>query len=143
MNAGLSEGKTDMEMPTRNGISIPICELELPESALNLERPENFTNHHHEWQRRAMGRFSITQTLRDLDRHQTPLPRDVHNALHNKYEPPRFPTLQQAMEEVDNAYHNGEMMKVYLFDEKRYVYHPISLVHMRTLQMEYNQYGKL
>lgn len=129
-----------MEYPTRNGISIPVHELELPESSLNLERPENYNNHHAEWQRRQMGRFAITQTLRDLERHQFLLPRDVHQELHKMYEPPRFPTLREALDEVEEAYAKDETMQVYLIDQKRYIQHPISWVHMQTLHAEYNQY---
>lgn len=130
-----------MEYPTRNGISVPLSELSLPPSRLDLERPENFNNHHNEWERRAMGRFCITQTLRDLERHQYILPKDTHRYIHGVYSPPKFPTLEQAMAEVDAAYQNGEMMRVYLIDQKRYVQHPISAIHMKTLEAEYNQYA--
>lgn len=130
-----------MEMPTRNGISVPLHELELPETRLDINRPENLNNHHNEWQRRDMGRFAITQTLRDLTRHQFLLPKDVHQDLHRLYEPPKFPTLQQALDEVEEAYQSQETLQVYLIDQKRYEQFPISDNLMQKLHKEYNRYG--
>ena len=127
-----------MEYPTREGISIPVHELDLPGSNLDLSRPESFNNHHNEWQRKQMGRFAITQTLRDLSRHQFIIPRDVHEKLHDIYDPPRFPRPEEALAEVERAYEAGESMKVFLLDEKRYIYRPITEVHMKTLYAEYN-----
>lgn len=127
-----------MRYPTREGISIPITELELPPSELDLSIPHNFNNHHHEWTRRRMGDFAITQTLRDLERHQSVMPRDVHDWLHRAYDPPVFPTVEQAMREVMDAYDNNELLKVYLPEEGRYVFHPISSIHIKTLEAEYN-----
>lgn len=132
-----------MEMPTRNGISVPVYELELPYSDLNLELPENKNNHHNIWERRAMAQFAITQTLRDLTRHQFLLPKDVHQDLHRIYEPPKFPTLQQALDEVEEAYQRKETMQVYLIDQKRYEQFPISDNLMKKLHEEYNHYGSL
>lgn len=131
-----------MEYPTRNGISIPLTELELPDSNLDLDRPENLNNHHNEWERRQMGRFAITKTLRDLERHQFILPVDVHREFHRNYDPPRFPTLAEALDEVTDAYELGETMRVYLIDRKEYMNIPITEVHMKTLYAEYNQLAR-
>ena len=124
-----------MEYPTRNGISIPTHELELPESKLDLRRPESFNTHHREWSRRSMGRFSITRTLRDLTRLQDILPKDVHQELHRLYTPPELPTIRQAMAEVMDAYDNDETVRVYLIEERRYVEYPINV---KPLLEEYN-----
>lgn len=117
---------------------MPVTELGLPESNLDLELPQNFNNHHNAWTRRRMGEFAITQTFRDLARHQFLMPRDTHANLHLMFDPPKFPTLEQAMGEVMEAYEAKEMMKVFLFDRMEYVYHPISNIHIRTLEAEYN-----
>ena len=98
--------------PTRNGIAIPPYELSLPGSRLDLGNTRNFNNHHNEWTRRTMGRLTVTQTLRDLARLQFILPKDVHERLHRTYEPPMLPTIAQAIDEIMDAYENGESLKV-------------------------------
>lgn len=127
--------------PTRRGIAVPITEIWLPESKLNLNREKNFNNHHNEWGRRTMGKTAITQTLRDLNRHQFLMPVDVHNELHRRYSPPDKPTLRQAMDEIDEAYHRGESLKIYNLGLRKYIHRPITKRHMQLLKQEYNKLG--
>ena len=126
-----------MEYPTRRGISIPSSELDLPETRLDLRRQHTTNNHHMEWSRRSMGRFLITQTLRDLEGLQEVLPLDVHTLLHKRYEPPRFPTVDEAMDRVIEAYDNAEQMKVKAGN--KYVLQPITDIHYKQIIMEYNR----
>jgi len=126
--------------PTRNGISIPIHEIELPPT--HFERPELHSNNHHNmWGRKTMGRTAITQTLRDLDRLQFVMPVDVHNSLHQLYAPPEKPTLRQAMDEIDEAYQLGETLKIYNLATHKYEYHPITPERLDLLKIEYNALG--
>ena len=99
-----------MEWPTRNGISLPTAEVGLPDSGLDPTKPESFNNHHYEWTARKMGQFLITQTLRDLEGLQEDIPRDLHLWLHQNYEPPKFPTIKQALARVVMGYQTGEML---------------------------------
>ena len=128
-----------MRWPTREGISVPVTEIELPKSRLNLEKEGNFNNHHNEWTRRRMGDFVITRTLRSLSRHQFVIPKDVHEELHRVYDPPEFPTVEQAMKEVMDAYDNMEDIRVYLIDEKRYVEVPLGFRQVQEVRDEYDR----
>lgn len=100
----------EVAYPTRNGIAIPPQELWLPETNLNLERSKNFNNHHSCWTAKKFGKCVILNTIRDLETHQDYLPLDVHNFLHEEYEPPRLPTLLQAMTEIERAFDAGEQL---------------------------------
>lgn len=126
-----------MEYPTRNGISIPSSELQLPETRLDLSQEFTTNNHHMEWSRRKMGLFLITQTLRDLEGLQEQMPIDVHTYLHKIYEPPRFPTVEEAMSRVEEAYLNSEVLRVKA--NKGYVTHPITDIHWKQILLEYNR----
>lgn len=126
-----------MEYPTRGGISIPSSELELPETRLDLSQNFTTNNHHMEWSRRNMGRFLITQTLRDLTLMQEELPIDVHAYLHKIYEPPQFPTIKQAMSRVVLARARGETLN--LKADVGYHEHEISNVHWKQIELEYNR----
>lgn len=101
-----------MEYPTRNGISIPSSELDLPETRLDLSQGFTENTHHLEFTRRSMGRLLITQTLRDLSGLQEIQPLDVHAYLHKAYEPPKFPTLRQAMGRLMIARDTGEKLRI-------------------------------
>lgn len=127
--------------PTKNGIAIPTSEVRLPETRLDLSLPESTNNHHTAWTRRAMSRFLLTQTFRDLESMQEELPYDVHVELHRTYDPPEFPTPRQVMARVSMAYDTLEQMKIYDATQRRYVFNPISSVHMKQMEMEYNRYG--
>ena len=128
-----------MRWPTREGISVPVTETELPESRLNLEKEGNFNNHHNEWTRKRMGEFVITRTLRDLSRHQFVIPKDTHDYIHRNFDPPEFPTIEQAMKEVMDAYDDMEDMRVYLIDQKRYVDVPLGFQQIRECRDEYDR----
>lgn len=111
--------------PTRNGIAVPPHELDLPPSELDLGRFENFNTHHWEFTRRAMGQFAITQTLRDLERLQSSLPKDVHQELHRRFDAPVFPTAYQAASEIMDAHEQGENVRIYNIERKQYELYPI------------------
>ena len=127
-----------MRYPTVRGIAVPTSELNLPESRLDLSKPESFNTHHLEFQRRNIGRFIITQTLRDLEGMQEIMPRDVHQALHERYGEPEFPTIQQAMARISLAYDTGEQMRVWTPGEG-YIYHDFTHIHRKQIAQEYNR----
>lgn len=124
--------------PIRNGIAIPTCEIELPESRLDPENKYSFNNHHLNFTRREFGKLAILQTLRDLQVQQDRMPVDVHGWLHKYYAPPELPTPEQAMTEVLRAYDAKESMQIYNAIDKKYVLHPITDIHIKTLVAEYN-----
>lgn len=99
-----------MKYPTREGIAIPIRELDLPVCRESERSKQN--NHHLEFTRRRMGQFLITQTLRDLLDLQEVMPVVTHNILHDRYQPPEFPTIEQAMTRLDDAFYNQETLKI-------------------------------
>ena len=128
-----------MRWPTREGISVPVTEIELPKSHLNPDKEGNFNNHHNEWTRKRMGEFAITRTLRDLSRHQFVIPKDTHDYIHRNFGAPEFPTIEQAMKEVMDAYDDMEDMRVYLIDQKRYVDVPLGFHQIRECRDEYDR----
>lgn len=128
--------------PTRNGIAVPPSELELPESQLNLGDLGNFNTHHLEYTRRSFGRFALSQCLRDLERLQTSLPRDVHQALHDTYAPPEFPTEYQAASEIMEAYEEMENVRIYVIERKRYELYPIPHAIIQEIRSNWADYDK-
>lgn len=94
--------------PTRNGISVPPHELELPRP-----RTRETNNHHNHWERKKFEQHAALLALRNLDRHQYVLPVNVHNYIHATYDPPALPTEEQAAREVIDAYDQGEQFKIY------------------------------
>lgn len=102
--------------PTRDGLPIPTAELELPESRLNLKNSKNFNNHHLYFSKRTYLQDPILNALRNLERSQELLPKDMHNqgknTLHSLYSPPKRPTRHKAMEEIEEAYELGEKLKI-------------------------------
>lgn len=97
--------------PTRNGIAVPIYELDIPQSGLDPGIDHNTNLHHLEFTRRAMGQFLMTRTLRSIYDLQHDLPLDTHNWLHRHYSAPQFPTPQQAMARLAQAYFSGEPLQ--------------------------------
>ena len=97
--------------PTREGIVVPLYELELPQSNIDRLETQNVNNHHMEFTRKSFGRFLITRTLRELYDLQTDLPLDVHAWLHKNYAPPEFPSPQQAMARLAQAYFSDEPLQ--------------------------------
>lgn len=99
--------------PTENGIAIPIWQIDLPDSRYGWEKPKYKNNHHAHYSSRKFGQLAVTQCLRDLDRHQYPMPVDVHRWIHHTYAPMDLPTGEQAAREVIDAYEHGEQFKRY------------------------------
>lgn len=126
--------------PTRNGIAVPVFEINLPSSTVDPENPDNFNNHHNEWTRRRMGELSVTQALRDLERHQFVMPIDVHNWLHANYSQPEMPTTQQAAIEVIDAYDKGEQFRLYEPSSESYYTEGISKEFVDSLVREHGLY---
>ena len=94
--------------PTRNGIPVPLSEIDLPESELNINKRKNVSNHHNCFPARVFGQCVLLKTLRNLESQQTKLPSDVHAYLHNTYAPPELPTPLQALTEIERAAEAGE-----------------------------------
>jgi hypothetical protein len=113
--------------PTRNGISIPVEELRLPESQLDMLEPGYYNNHHNEWSYRRMAASTITLALRNLERHQFVLATDVHDQLHKTYGPPEVPTFDQATREIIDAFEKEELFKFYDATDESYYFEPIPL----------------
>lgn len=98
--------------PTRNGIPVPVDELHLPESKLNVEKRRNLNNHHSCWPASRFGKCVLLNTLRNLESQQKKIPKDVHLYLHDTYEPPELPTPLQALTEIQRAAKAGEELNI-------------------------------
>ena len=96
---------------TRNGLIVPPQELELPETRLNPENRRNRENHHGWFTKRRLSHTAIGLTLRELSYNQFVLMSDVHAELHHRYAPPEMPTIDQAMEQVMEAYETNAKLK--------------------------------
>ena len=101
-----------MIAPHREGFPIPIRELDIPPSRLDLENEYSFNNHHRLWTARRYGRLLIYQTLRNLNSFQDITAKDVHERYHQRYQPPPLPTLGLAMDRLQQAYVTGEPLKL-------------------------------
>lgn len=124
--------------PTRNGIAIPLPEIDLPKSRLNPEVEKNYNTHHDEWTRKKMASHAISLCLRNLERHQWLMLKDVHCWVHNRFDPPQTPTLRQAADEVMEAHENGENVRVYDMEQKKYVEYPIPRSVIAKIGAEYS-----
>lgn len=58
-----------------------------------------------------MGELVLTQTLRNLSDYQDVLHKDVHQAIHDRYEPPEI-QLEAAYERVWQAYEEDEPLRL-------------------------------
>lgn len=129
--------------PTRNGLAVPTCEVELPTTRLNERNPNHFNNHHLEFSRRMFSHTMLMQTLRDLEFMQEMLPMDIHNMgkhnLHTIYGPPAMPTPRQAMDRIDDAYETGERLHIWNPSIKLYKFQPITHAMFRALKKDYYQ----
>lgn len=110
--------------PIRDGIPMPAYELKLPETELDPVTNYEVTNHHDCWTRVKFGRQILYLVLRDLEICQTPLPKDVHDYLHNTYEPPELPRPFQAYQFILEAVVDGVKLKTRSANKP--VYTPIS-----------------
>lgn len=106
--------------PTRDGISVPPHELELPRP-----RTRETNNHHNHWTRKKFEQHATLLALRNLERHQYVLPVNVHNYIHATYDAPEMPTEGQAAREVIDAYDQGEQFKVFGRRSHQYYYKDI------------------
>lgn len=97
--------------PMHWGSFVSPDELDLPDSRLNLENNYSWNNHHFTFPAKKMGRLVITQTFRDLERHQILMPKDQHNALHARFTPPQLPGLMAMMDVIGDAYNNQERLR--------------------------------
>jgi len=127
--------------PTRNGLAIPTCEVELPESHLNLQNPNNWNNHHREFSAKMFSHTMMLKTLRDLSGMQEMMPMDIHNfgkdTLHTRYSPPKLPTPRQAMDRIGEAWEEDEELHIWNNDLKLYELKPITLSLYKALKREY------
>lgn len=125
-----------------NGIAVPTEELELPPSQLDLTNPYNFNTHHRQFYRRWYGRTALGQCLRDLDRLQGPLPKDVHQWLHDNNDPPEFPTEYQMAAEIMSAEEELESVRIYNIEQKRYELYPIPFSIIQEIRRDWGDYDK-
>lgn len=111
-----------MRYPTgENGVPLKSYEIGLAPSRLDLNRGHNWNNHHRCYPSGLyLGQFVLMETFRDLDTHQDPLPIDVHSILHDTFDGPKPPTIQQAMTVVEEAYEKGIPMKTKSVHSPRY-----------------------
>jgi hypothetical protein len=117
-----------VKTPLRNGLPVSPYELDLAPSELDLDNEYNFTNHHWLFVSSIIGQTTLGRVARDLERHQTCLPRDTHIVLHAQYQPPYqskrdvgFGVVKGMMEAVDEAYLKNEDMRFGSACNPRYV----------------------
>lgn len=96
--------------PSDNGLPVSPDKLWLPESSLNLEKDKNYTIHHGCWTERCFGKYALYKTLRNLVSQQYRLPSDVHDYIHKTYSPPKLPTPEHALLEIQRAARCGEKL---------------------------------
>lgn len=126
------------ELPTINGFPVDPSELGLPRTELNPDRQDSYNNHHMIWTARRMAQLVITQTWRDLAKNQHVMPRDVHAVFHDRYDPPRdLPDLTALMDEIDEAYQSGALLRYGSASTPSY--NVITESRYRTIQAEYNR----
>ena len=125
--------------PSREGVPIPLEEIDLPESNLDPTVENNFNIHHNLWTKKAMARSAITQTMRDLKKHQFELPKDTHNWLHRNFSPPKMPTIEQAMKEVMDTYMDFGSMQVYDQAARGYIVTDIPFETIMAIREEYTR----
>ena len=97
--------------PTRNGLIVPPQELDFPESELNPLNKHNRENHHGWFTRRKLAKTAIGLTLREISYNQFTMMSDTHSLLHRLYAPPELPTIDEAMEQVMDAYDSHTKLK--------------------------------
>ncbi len=102
------------QYPTRRGV--PISPLELgytpDQSRLNLEAQRNWNLHHECWTRKMFGKNILTLTFRQLEGNQLYMPVDVHDTLHQDFEPMAMPLPIQMIDEIERAMDAGERMRI-------------------------------
>lgn len=124
------------EHPHINGWPVPPHELQLPESMLDPEVQANFNNHHLLHSRRAFGRHAISQACRDLNAYQYTMSRDLHQVLHDRYDPAPMPANYDMMDRLDEAFQGRELLRY--GSALHPIYRVIDMRMWRMLQQEYN-----
>lgn len=99
------------QYPTRNGIAVPACELEIPESEIDMALIPETSNHHDYWSAKKFGRQILYSTLRDLEICQSVLPNYTHDYVHSTYEPPELPRPYSAYQFVLEAFEYGVKLR--------------------------------
>lgn len=116
--------------PSRDGVPVPTAEVGLALSRLNPRKDSNWNNHHKYWERGLYQQDPLLNGLRNLERSQEMMLKDQHNlgktALHAIFGPPMLPTVDEAMEQFDQAFYNGEKLKVWSRDLGKYALYSIS-----------------
>ena len=90
-----------MKYPTRNGLAVPTQELGFSIPSEQNLRYRNTTNHHMYWTRQQYGKSAIRHTFRNLVEHVTPLIKQEHQGLHDKYSPPPMPHVGLMIDVLD------------------------------------------
>lgn len=98
---------------------------------------ERRSNHHLNFYRRKFGELAISQTFRDLESEQLPMPVSQHDKLHRLYSGIEIPPLMNMLTRIEQAREAGEQLKIWT--QGGYVFHPITAVHWATLMAEYNE----
>lgn len=122
--------------PTERGFPVPVEELGLPQSHLNLESEWNYNNHHRAFSKARMAQLCITHTWSNLDSMQVGLPKDVHSILHERYSPPVRPALRDIMDVLARAYSEEEPLRFGSFRSPEYK--PIDSQLWSRIDEEYN-----
>lgn len=130
-----------------NGRPVSVHELGLAPSELDPSQSFNWNNHHYYYYSGLFKRALILTTLRDLEGSQVEMLKDQHmeqlrpEALHAIYSGVKVPTPRQAMDLVAEGIDRGERLKVYDKDQKKYVFNPVTEIHLKQLYLEYNRTG--
>ena len=132
----------ELAYPTRQGVPVSPLEIyDLNDSILNLEAERNWNLHHSCWTRKQFGRNILYLTFRQIETHQLFMPVDIHDQVHREYEPPKMPTPQQAIYEIERAKHHGEQLRIRQPAKKigKYVLEQITEDTFTKCKASYNQ----
>ena len=133
--------------PTRDFLPVSTDEINLPESNLNLDNPKSWNNHHLFYYSPAYKSSFILNSLRNLEREQEMIPRDVHVlgklALHNVYtDGVPLPPRSVAMDRLEEGFETGERFKVWNVKNRRYEYQTFDRGYWEALKRVYNAYDE-
>lgn len=122
-----------------NGIPLYPCEVN---PAFIEPKPQELwkpNNHHMAYFAKTFGRFAISQTFRDLQSLQVPLPRWRHELIHDMYTGIRLPGFIEMMERIDEEKELGGQLQVFNKSTHQYELHPITDERWDALAEEYNR----
>ena len=100
LRAGIAKVE-QMKYPTRNGLIISPYELGYAEPTETDIDSRLTTNHHGYFTKKMYGRTAIRHTFRNLVDHVSPLVKEEHQELHDKYTPPQMPHLGLMVDVLD------------------------------------------